>query len=224
MVNSELFPVQVLFLRAPKKVHIQEILAVLLKDLTVRRILKVVKLDSFPNSRSKKTQRYSMIYKGLNYEGYEPQPFEKAFLLPLAELNQVQTKILTNFVLKKHSYPSAFITDNILKPLKNKGYLKTSLGGAKATSKAKPIVDQVNQFLNQQQEKLASLLNGEAREFMDAVIETGSYLFILEYQAPELFEDIKKKIRNLAKSYGGGEFELTPFYEALNLDLSYFHE
>ena len=59
---------------------------------------------------------------------------------------------------------------------------------------------------------------------MDAVIETGSYLFILEYLAPELFEDIKKKIRNLAKSYAGGEFELTPFYEALNLDLSYFHE
>lgn len=224
MVDSALFPVQVLFLRAPKKVHIQEVLAVLLKDLTVRRILKVVKIDSYPNARSRKTQKYSMIYKGLKYEGYEPQPFEKPFLLPLADVKQVQTKILTNFVLKKHSYPSAFIAESIIKPLKKEGFASSSPGGVKPTSKAKPIIDEANTFLIQQQEKLASLLNGEAREFMEAVIETGSYLFILEYTAPDLFEDLKKKIRNLAKSYGGAEFELSPFYEALNLDLSYFHE
>lgn len=224
MVNSALFPVQVLYLRAPNKVHIQEVLAVLLKDLTVRRILKVVKIDSYPNARSKKTQRYSMIYKGLKYEGYEPEPFEKPFLLPLAEVKQIQTKILTNFVLKKHGYPSAFISESILKPLKNEGYASASLGGVKPSTKAKPIIDEANNFLIHQQEKLASLLNGDAKEFMDAVKETGSYLFILEYTAPDLFEDLKKKIRNLAKSYGGAEFELTPFYEALNLDLSYFHD
>jgi hypothetical protein len=142
----------------------------------------------------------------------------------LADVNQVQTKILTNFVLKKYSYPSAFISDQILKPLKNEGLASSFLGNAKSTLKAKEIVEQAHTFMNLQKEKLSNLLNGDANEFIQTITETGSFLFLLEYNEAELFNNIARKIKNIKKSYGNNPFALSPYTEALNLDLSYLQE
>lgn len=230
MFNTDLSPVQVLFLQAPSKVRIEDMIGVIFRDLTLRRIWNVIKIKRFPNDRSRKTQKYFMFVKGENFAEYEPLSFETGFVKPLEEVNQVQAKILTNFVLRKYSMPSGFIAEKIYSPLHKEGYISSfpilkGLGYYKVTKKAKQLVAELNEFLKTQEEKLEALIDGDKEEFAKAIVETGVYTFYFEKTNPTLYKNIISMIRRIIRSDSmSPEVNLTNFMEAMNIDLSYFEE
>lgn len=230
MFNSELSPVQVMFLKLPSKISIHDVLSYILRDLTLRRILSVEKINSYPNDRSRKTQKYFMLTKGVNYEGYEPASFEKSTILPFTEYNQIQTKSLTNFILKKYSTPSSFIVDRIYSPLHKEGYVSSlpllkTFGYYKLSKQGKDIINELNAFLESQEEKLTNLIDGDKNEFIEVLEETGTYVFYYEHHNPELYKNIismVKRVNNTRTS--AQDKDLIYFMEAMNLDLGYFDE
>lgn len=230
MFTTELSPAQVMFLYTPSKIGVHEVLGYILRDLTLRRVLNVQKINSFPNDRSRKTQKYFMIIKGENYEGYEAAAFEKSTIIPFTEYNQVQTKTLTNFILKKYSTPSSFINDKIYVPLNKEGYISSipllkTFGFYKLSGKGKEVVNDLSEFLTAQEEKLASLIDGDKKEFIEALEETGAYVFYFEHHNPELYKDIISMVKRVNNSKPlGCERDLTQFMEAMNIDLGYFEE
>ncbi|HAM99523.1 MAG TPA: hypothetical protein DCQ26_13020 [Marinilabiliales bacterium] len=229
MLNTELFPAQVFYLLAPKKVHVHEVFATILRDLTLRNVIRVAKINSFPNDRSKKTQKYYRFIKGEAFKGYEPQPFEKSFLIPFEETENVQTKVLTNYVLRKYSMPSGFIGDQIYNPLSKAGYIGSipilkAFGYLSLTHKGNEVVAQANEFIHQQEEKLTALIDGDREKFIHTINETGAYIFHFEENNPALYKNIISMVKRINKSKPmGPENDLTVFMEAMNIDLSYFH-
>lgn len=230
MFNSELSPVQVMFLKSPSKIAVQEVLSYILRDLTLRRVLRVDKINSYPNDRSRKTQKYFMIVRGVNYDGYEATSYEKNTILPFTEYNQIQTKSLTNFILKKYSTPSSFVADKIYSPLHKEGYISSlpllkTFGYYKLSAKGKQTVEELNTFLNTQEEKLLSLIDGDKKEFIEALEETGTFVFHFEHHNPDLYKDIISMVKRVNNTKPlGPEKDLTKFMEAMNIDLGYFDE
>jgi len=227
MLESELLPVQLFYLQAPKKFHVDEMFDIILKDLTLRKILRVQKINSFPTERSKKTQKYYMFTKGELFEGYEPQQFEKSIMVPFKEMDQVQFKTLTNFVIKKYAKPSGFIEDQCLNPLSKKGYVSTIpllnwFGFISVKAKATSEVNKVNEYINQLENKLQGLIDGDVKQFIQALNEGGIYVFRIAKTNSVLFKSIIEKIKqiNITKPMGA-ENDLTPFVEALNIDMSF---
>ncbi|MDA3891764.1 MAG: hypothetical protein PF517_08890 [Salinivirgaceae bacterium] len=230
MFNTDLAPVQVMFLKAPKKIGIDDVFSIILRDLTLRRILNVDKINCFPNDRSRKTQKYFMLVRGENYEGYEPKEFEKGFILPFLERNQVQTKTLTNFILRKYSTPSGFIDDKIFQPLHNEHYISSipivkTFGYYKVSNKGMEIVSELNEFIAGQEEKLTGLIDGDKGEFINALEETGVYIFHFEKNNPVLYKNLISMVKRVyvGKPFGP-QLDLRHFMQAINLDLSYFVE
>ena len=230
MFSTELSPVQVLFLQAPTKVGIDDMISSILRDLTLRRVLNVIKINSFPNDRSRKTQKYFMFVRGENYEGYEHAEYEKGFIKPFEEINQAQAKTLTNFLLKKYSTPSGFIKDKIYRPLNKDGFASSlpilkAFGYYKVTAKGKQIITEFNEFLKTQEEKLKSLIDGDREEFINVLNETGVYAFYFEKNNPELYKNLISMVKRINRSKPlGVENDLTNFMEAMNVDVSYFEE
>lgn len=230
MENVELFPAQLIFLRSPKKIKVDEIFSYILQDLTLKRVLNLQKIQSFPNERSRKTQKYFMFVKGENYEGYDPQNFEKHFLSPFSELNQIQIKILTNYVLKKYSLPSKFIVKELYAPLHKQKYISAvpflkSFGVYNLSREGKQAVAELNEFLHEREEKLTALIDGDREEFIRALNETGTYAFLFEHENPELHKNIISMVKRIHRSKPlGPENDLSPFFEAYNIDLGYFEE
>lgn len=229
MIHTELFPAQVFYLMAPKKVNIHEIFSIILRDLTIRNVIRVAKVNSFPNNRSKKTQKYFRFVKGNAFEGYEPKSFEKSFIAPFLETDYVQTKVLTNFVLQKYSMPSGFISDQFYKPLHKEGYVSSipvlkSFGFLTVTSKGKKVAHEAHEFIHHQEEILTGLIDGDREKFINALYETGSYIFHFEETNPELYKNIISMVKRINKSKPlGPEHDLTLFFDAMNIDLGYFH-
>ena len=60
----ELAPAQILFLRQPSKVKVNEILEATVQDLILKKIVRVEKIQSFPNPRSKKNATIFYAEKG----------------------------------------------------------------------------------------------------------------------------------------------------------------
>lgn len=230
MLSTDLSPAQVLFLQAPSKIKIEDSLSSIFRDLTLRRIWNVIKFNKFPNDRSRKTQKYYVFVKGENFEGYEAEIFEKGFLNPLTEVNQVQAKILTNFVLRKYSMPSGFIGEKIYEPLRKNGYINSlpilkTFGYYSLSKQGKEVVEEVNAFLKTQEEKLEALIDGDKAEFIKVLNETGTYTFYFEKANPTLYKNIISMIKRINRSKPlGPENDLSNFAEAINIDLSYFIE
>jgi len=230
MFSTELSAVQVLFLQAPTKVGIDDMISAILRDLTLRRVLNVDKINSFPNDRSRKTQKYFMFIMGEHYEGYEHAEFEKGFIKPFEEINQAQAKTLTNFLLKKYSTPSGFIKDKIYTPLKKEGFVSSlpilkAFGYYKVKTKGKQIITEFNDFLKTQEEKLESLIDGDKGEFINTLKETGVYVFYFEKNNPKLYKNLISMVKRINRSKPlGAENDLSNFMEAMNIDVSYFEE
>ncbi len=230
MFDTDLLPAQILFLQNPSKIRINEVIGAIFKDLTLRGVLNVVKIKSFPNNRSRKTQKYFRFAKGKVFEGYEPRLFEKGFLDPLEEEDMVQAKILTNFVLRKYSMVSGFIGDKIFKPLRKDGYISTlpilkTFGYYSLSKKGKKVVQMANEFVKIQEEKLEQLIDGDKGEFINAINETGTFAFQFEDTNPALYKNLISMVKRINRTKPlGSENDLTNFAEAMNIDLSYFTE
>ncbi len=230
MFSTDLNPVQVMFLHNPSKMHIEDALSIILRDLTLKRVLNMTKLNIYPTERSKKTQKYFKFVKGEKFEGYEPEPHEKNFLVPFEEVDLLQPKSLTNFVLRRFSMPSGFITEKIYGPLHVEGYvtglpLLKTFGYYSLSRKGKEVVEMFNQFISEQEQKLESLIDGDKTEFTQALQETGVYTFYFEKNNPELFKNIISMIKRVNNNFReGANNDLTSFAEAVNIDLGYFGE
>ncbi|MFA6404187.1 MAG: hypothetical protein WCX31_21565 [Salinivirgaceae bacterium] len=230
MLNTELLPAQIIYLQAPKKVHVHDVIAAILQDLTLRRILKVIKINSFPNDRSKKTQKYFMFTKGESFEGYEPKSFEKSVLAPFKELEQVQAKLLTNFVLKRYNMPSGFLKVQMYSALNKEGYIGSipilkSFGYLSLTAKGNEEVAKANEFITQQEEKLSGLIDGDKGQFYQVINETGTYVFHFAESNPVLYKNIVSMVKRINKTKPlGPEKDLTNFMEAMNIDISFLKE
>ncbi len=230
MFETDLFPAQVLFLQKPKKLKVPELFSAILQDLTLRKVLNLEKINSFPTERSKKTQKYFFFNKGENFEGYEPQRFEKYFLSPFTELNQVQSKSLTNYVLKRYALQSGFITDEVYAPLSKAGYvnaipLMKGFGLFSLSSKGKEIANAANEFLEQQEGKLLELIDGDKEQFINTMKETGNFVFQIEHSNPDLYHELLSMVKRIYRTQPlGPENDLTEYYEAMNIDLGYFDE
>lgn len=230
MLNTELFPAQVLFLQTPSKVSIEEVFSVILKDLVIRRVLNLVKLKSYPTERSTKTQKYFRFIKGIAYEGYEPMKFEKSFLIPFEEAEQVQAKVLTNFALRKYNMPSGFIDERIFIPLAKDDYISSlpllkTFGYYSIKSKTKEIIAEVEEFMTTQEQRLESLIDGDKAEFVSAMNDTGTYVFQFEKRNPELYHNIISMVKRIYRTQPlGPDNDLTNFMEAFNVNMRYFEE
>lgn len=230
MLNIELFPAQVLFLQAPSRVTIEEVFSVILRDLVINRVLNLAKLKSYPTERSKKTQKYYRFIKGTAYEGYEPMSYETRFLSPFEDAEQVQSKVLTNFVLRKYSMPSGFTDEKIFRPLAKDKYISSlpilkTFGYYSIKSKTKQILSEVDDFINNQEQKLESLIDGDKAEFISTMNETGTYIFQFENKNPELFKNIISMVKRIYRTQPlGPDNDLTNFMEAFNVDMRYFDE
>lgn len=230
MLNTELLPTQVVFLQNFKKLKIYEVLSFVIRDLIIRKVLILHKKNTFPNNRSRKTQKYFMLAKGPNYLGYEPQDFEKNLVSPLEDIDSIQIKTLTNFVLKKYSMPSAYIRTQILAPLRNAGYINNIpiakiFGIYSLTPKAKEIVTQASEQFQLYEEKLTQLIDGDKEAFYQIVKEMGTYIFTYELSNPELYKNIESMIRRIFinKPLGADKL-LEEYFQAMNLNLGFFHE
>ncbi len=231
MFDTDLLPAQIIFLQNPSRIRVNEIIGAILRDLTLRRVLNVVKITSYPTDRSRKKQKYFRFAKGSAFEGYEPKIFEKSFLTPLSEdEDMIQAKILTNFVLRKYSMISGFIDEKIFAPLHKEGYISSlpilkTFGYYSMSKKGKEIVQIANEFVKTQEEKLESLIDGDKGEFFNALNETGTFAFQFEKTNPKLYKNLISMVKRINRTKPlGPENDLTNFMEAMNIDLSYFEE
>ncbi len=228
MFNTELLPVQLMYLRKPSKANIQRILSIVFQDLIIRRVLNLKIVDTFPNERSKKTQKYFMLEKGENYEGYEPKQFEKGILAPYDEREQLQPKTLTNKILRKYGVPAGYIDHKIMLPLKEEGYISAppilkSFGVRKLTEKGKQVVNELNQFLAEKEQQLTDLIDGDKEQFIHVMNEVSTLVFIFKKKNPKLFKNIISMVKRVHLSKPlGQENDLSNFKEAMNINLSYF--
>lgn len=230
MLNTELLPAQVFFLRYTKKLKIHDALSFVIRDLIIRKVVVYHTKSIFPNDRSRKTQKYNMLSKGLQFKGYEAQDFERNLISPLEEIDGVQIKTLTNFILRKYSMPSAYIGAQFLAPLRKIGYVNNipiikKFGVYSLTSKAKEITSDLDQIINQFEEKLSALIDGDKEQFYNTITELGSYVFIFEKKNPDLYKNIESMIRRIYTTKPlGVERDLYEYYQAMSIDLGFFHE
>ncbi|MBI9069282.1 MAG: hypothetical protein JEZ09_18440 [Salinivirgaceae bacterium] len=229
MLNTELLPAQVVFLQNPKKLKINEALSFVIRDLIIRRVLTLHKKRIFPNDRSRKTQKYTHLSKDINFLNYEAAVFEKNFLSPFSDVRNIQLKILSNFVLKRYSMPSAYIKSKLLQPLRELGYITNipilkSFGVYSLTTKAKELVSEFEQIIDQYEQRFTSLIDGDKEEFYNAVKEIGTYIFIFEHKNPELYKDIESMIRRIFITKPlGPDKDLNEYFQAMTVDFG-FHE
>ena len=230
MLNTELYPAQILFLQEPSKISINEVFSIILRDLVLRRVLHLAKLKSYPTERSKKTQKYYRFIKGEEFSNYEPMSFENRFLSPFEDAEQVQAKVLTNYVLKPYSMPSDFITKKIFKPLAKDKYISSlpflkTFGYYSIKPKTKELLTEVKDFIATQEQKLESLIDGDKAEFVSVINETGAYIFYFEKNNAELYKNIVSMVKRIFRTKPLGiENDLANFMEALNVDMRYFEE
>ncbi len=230
MLNTDLSPVEIMFLQSPAKTKITDIFSNILKDLILRNIIRFVRIYNYPTERSRKKQKYFMFEKGENYTGYEPKPFEKSFLSPFEEYEQLQTKTLTNYVLRNYSMPSGFINKRIFMPLHKNGYINSipvlkSFGFYNITHKGKDVIKEANEFIAEQEQKLSSFGKDLKEEFVDVLNETGTFTFKFKKTNPELYSKIVSDIKRIYINRPfGADKDLTNFMQAINVDLNYFKE
>ena len=230
MLNIELSYTQIIFVQNPSKIGIDEVFSSILRDLIIKGVLQLHRIKTLPTKRSKKVQKYFRFMKGQAYSGYEPLPFETSFLSPLEDIDQVQPKVLTNYVLRNYSMPSAFISKKIYAPLAKDKYISSipvlkAFGFYSIKTNTKNMLTEVNDFINTQEETLLSLINGDNSKFISTMNETGSYVFMLEKKNPDLYKDIISMVNNIYKNQPlGADNDLSNFMEAFSVNMSYFEE
>jgi ribosomal protein S19E (S16A) len=230
MLNTDLSPVEIMFLQSPAKMKITDIFSTILKNLVLNKVLYLTRIYNYPTERSRRKQKYFMFEKGINYTGYEPKPFEKSFLSPFEEYNQLQTKTLTNYVLRNYSMPGGFIDRRIFQPLHKEGYISSipvikTFGFYNLSSKGKEIVKNANEFIAKQEQKLSSFDKELNEEFVDILNETGTFAFKFKKINPNLYDKIVSNIKRIYINQPfGTNKDLINFMQAINVDLSYFNE
>jgi hypothetical protein len=224
----ELAPAQILFLQKPSKVKVYEIMEATVQDLILRGIIRFEKIQSYPNSRSKKPQKYFMLMKGPKFEGYEPANFEKGLLKPLADNDKVMTKLVTDSVLKKYSMPASFINTEIYKPLNHKKYISglpilKAFGVYSVSGKARQALQEIEHFVNEQTEKLRQNINNH-QIFFGIVTETGWFVFLIKHQDVSFFKEIVAVVKKIKRNNEVGPGKLIDEYlEAFEVNFEH-HE
>lgn len=227
MFTSELFAAQLFFLRRPTKVNIAEVLAIVFQDLVLRRVLNLIKTNTFPTDRSKKKQKYFMFVKGENFEGYEPTNFEKQIIAPFEDHDQLQAKVLTNSILRKYGLPSGYISDEILAPLKKEKLISaipvlSAFGMKKAAGSGKETVDELNAYLVEKEQELTAAVDNDREKFIQVMKEMKTLIFFLKKDNPELFASIIENVKWVNQNKPLGiENDLFEFTEAINVDMSH---
>lgn len=228
MLYSDLLPVQLYYLKKPKKAEIKNIFGFIFRALIFGRVLNLQKLFIYPDSLSKRTQKYFKLVKGINYFNYEPKSFEAKVLKPFNKYGRLQVKTITNHVLRKFKVPGDFIAKEILNPLKKDKYITSSMfGSKKATAKGKELLNELNTYMQGIEQMFVELINNDADDenFVTALFEVDVYLFFIELDNVELFSQIVEKTKEIhKKQIGNHKNKLSPFIESINIDLSYFEE
>jgi len=230
MENTTLSIAQIRFLMRPSKAKVRLVFSLILKELIYKGTLSLVKINSFPNDRSRKTQKYYMVQKGPHFNPEPDYLHEKKFLSPLEELDMVRVKNLTNYVLKNYTMPSNFIKWTMYNELSKDHYISglpllKTFGLYSLTSEGKQLVEEKEQLLEQQEEMLRGLIDGDKKNFFDAINECGANIFLMEERDPELYKNIISMVRriNQSKSLGPGK-DLQNYMEAFNVDLGFLDE
>lgn len=230
MENTALSIAHIRFMMSPSKTKIRTIFTMTLRELVYKEILSLAKINSFPNDRSRKTQKYWMIQKGPKYK---PEPdfiHEKSFLSPLEELDQVRVKNLTNYVLRNYPMPSLFIKTNVYSYLKKEGYLTgipllKSFGIYSITPNGKQVIEEINHELEQHEETLRGLIEGDKQAFYDALTQCGTKVFLIESRDPELYNNIISMTKRIKQTKPlGPDKDLRNFSEAFDIDVSFLDE
>lgn len=226
MLHSELAPVELYYLQKQKKASVKNIFAFIIRTLIFSRVLNMRKLFIYPDYLSKRTQKYFKLVKGINYYTYEAKPYEKEILKSFERYGKIQAKTITNFVLKKFKVPGNFISKELSDPLKKQGYIqKKPFGGKKITEKGKESLQELYSYMEGIEQMFLNLLNTqiEDNDFVIALIEVDVYLFFIELTNIDLFKKIVEKTKDVNAKYPKGyENKISPFVEAINVDLSYF--
>lgn len=230
MLDFGLSPAQILFLQTPSKVKTDDIFRIILRELIIKGVVRLSITDEFPTKRSKKIQKYYRFIKGYAFDTYEPLVFEKSFLYPLEDGEHVQVKVLTNYVLRKYSMPSDFVTKKIYIPLSKDKFISSlpilkTFGYYSIKRKSKQLLIEVDEFINQQEEVLSSLIDGDQAEFISAMNDTGTFVFLFETRNPDLYNNIIRMMKEVYNNQPlGADNDLTNFMEAFNVDMSYMAE
>lgn len=230
MFQSDLSVAELLVLHRPKKVKLADALSIVLKDLTIRRVIKVIKVKSYPNDRSRKTQKYFRFTKGTSYTGYQPFNFEQGIMKAFELSDMVQAKTITNAILYKYSMPSSYVSSEIRSQLKSKGLISappvlSGFGMVSLTEKGHEIAAALNQYLDEKEQTLLSQLNGNSEQFIQTLKEVGSLYFFIIMKNPDLYKESIPRIKKIYETKPLGiESDLQEFIEAINIDLSYLHE
>lgn len=227
MFQSELFAAQLIFLRKPSKVTVSEMFAIVFQDLTLKRVLNLQKLNNYPTERSKKTQKYFMFTKGVNYEGYEAQNFEKFIITAFEDHENLQAKTITNGMLRKYGLPSGYITDEIMGPLKRQGLMSTvpilgAFGMKKPTPKGKDIINELNNYLSEKEQELTECVDQDREKFISILQEMKTLVFFIKKENTTLYASIIENVKWVNQNKPlGFENDLSEFTEAINIDTSY---
>lgn len=228
MLHSELAPVELYYLQRLKKANIRDIFAFIFRTLIFNRVLNLKKMFIYPDYLSKRTQKYFKFVKGKNYEHYEAKPYEEKILNPFNRYGKMQAKTITNFVLKKFKVPGDFISKELLQPLKKEGYItSTPFVGKKKTEKAQEALQELNTYMSGIEQMFYSLLDTQVKDedFVLALLEVNVYLFFIELTNADLFDKIVEKTKEINTRFPKGyENKISPFVEAINVDLSYFEK
>lgn len=228
MLHSELAPVELYYLQKLKKANIKDIFAFIFRALIFNRVLNLKKMFIYPDYLSKRTQKYFKFVKGINYDNYQAKSYEEKILNPFMRYGRMQPKTITNFVLKKFKVPGDFISKELFQPLKKEGYIKsTPFVGKKKTEKAQEALQELDTYMSGIEQMFYSLLDAQIKDddFIVALLEVDVYLFFIELANADLFGKIIEKTKEInARLPKGYENKITPFVEAINVDLSYFEK
>lgn len=227
MFESDLFAAQLYYLRKPSKATIADVFGIVFKDLTLRRVLNMRKVNNFPTDRSKKKQKYFMFIKGINFIGYEAQKFEKNVIAPFEEYDQLQAKTITNSALRKYNVPSGFISEEIESSLISDKYMSSvpllgAFGMKKITNKGKETIDQLNLYLTEKEQILSECIDKDREKFISTLKEMNTFIFFIKNDNPDLFNSIIENVKWVNQNKPLGiENDLTEFTEAININLEY---
>lgn len=226
---TELSLVEIEFLMNPKKIDLAEAFESIIRELIVKKVIATDKKQKFPNSRSKKPQKYDIFFAGDNYKGYEAKKYEENLLRPFTEYGELYFKILTNFVLKKYSVPSSFIESEIRHTLKKEGYVNEipvlkSFGMWGITSKAKDELQQVEEYLAQMMEKIHHCLPDKQENFIKIIQEMGVLVFLIHTKDHHLWEEIIHMLKKVERNKPlGKENDLSEYLKAALLEMKHLH-
>lgn len=227
MFKSDLYAAQLFYLRKPSKASTADMFAIVFQDLTLRRVLNLKRIDTYPTDRSKKTQKYFMFTRGVNFNGYEAQNFERSLIVPFEEYDQLQPKTLTNSALRKYSLPSSYVTDEIMTPLKAEGYISSIplLGIKKLTQTGENIVNEINNYLTEKAQALTDCIEKDRETFITILKEMKTLTFFLKKDNEELYKSIIEGVKWVNQNKPlGFENDLSEFTEAINIDMSYLDQ